>query len=151
MVVVLFLFWKDVIFRSISVPSFNIKELRKKPDLSDQIANSTLGVCLLRPNLVRRVSNGYEQFEKVFALALPDRKDRIIPLLGAANATNITLNIVDAVRDAQVPKESIPKVGFAAVWRRAFADYCKGWGKEGYNHKSGELGCSRSHVMTWEK
>jgi hypothetical protein len=83
----------------------------------------------LWPNLVRRVSNGYEQFEKVFAIALPDRKDRIIPLLDAANATNITLHIVDAVRDAQVPKENIPKVGFAAVWRRAFADYSRVGGK----------------------
>lgn len=56
--------------------------------------------------------------------------------MNAANATNITLTILDAVRDEEIPKDEYPK----------------GWVVDGEgSHKVGEIGCLRSHVMTWEK
>ncbi|KAL6716211.1 hypothetical protein ACLMJK_005777 [Lecanora helva] len=48
-------------------------------------------------------------FQKVFALALPGRKDRTRPLLDAANATNISITVMDAVRDKEIPKSSWPQ------------------------------------------
>lgn len=96
----------------------NVKEtFYKKPKTLDSIANRTLG------------------FQEIFALSLPDRKDRRVPLEKAANATNITLTVLDAVRDEQIPKDKYPK----------------GWVTDGDDHKVGEIGCLRSHVMTWEK
>ena len=70
----------------------------------------------------------------MYALALPDRFDRVQPLLDAANATNINVTILDAVRDKQVPQEAWPK----------------GW-SDHYDKKLGELGCLMSHVRTWRK
>lgn len=54
-------------------------------------------------------------------------------LVNAANATNITLNVLDAVRDEQIPQDKRPK-----SWSEA-------------EHAYGELGCLRSHVMAWER
>lgn len=53
----------------------------------------------------------------------------------AANATNITVTVIDAVRDEEVPEDKYPK----------------GWVSNVTDHKLGEIGCLRSHVMTWEK
>ena len=75
-----------------------------------------------------------EKFQHVFALALADRMDRVQPLLEAANATNINVTILDAVRDKQIPKDAWPK----------------GW-SEHPGKKVGELGCLMSHVRTWRK
>lgn len=50
------------------------------------------------------------QFEKVFVLSLPEREDRRAPLLAAANGTNITLTVLDAIRDRQIPQSDWPKV-----------------------------------------
>ena len=60
--------------------------------------------------------------------------DRVQPLLEAANATNINVTILDAVRDKQIPKDAWPK----------------GW-SEHPGKKVGELGCLMSHVRTWRK
>ena len=70
----------------------------------------------------------------MFALALPDRIDRVQPLLEAANATNIDVTVLDAVRDKQIPKDAWPK----------------GWSDNGAK-TVGELGCLMSHVRTWRK
>ena len=43
-------------------------------------------------------------------LSLPDRLDRRVPLLAAANGTNITLTVLDAIRDRQIPQSDWPKV-----------------------------------------
>ncbi len=88
-----------------------------------------------RPHFSNNLSDRLKQFQDIFALSLPDRKDRRLPLIRAANATNITITILDAVRDEQIPKEKIPE----------------GWGVDGHEPKRGEIGCLRSHVMTWEK
>lgn len=50
------------------------------------------------------------QFQKIFAIALKDRQDRIVPLLQAANATNMTIQMVDGVKDVDVTEEQKPKV-----------------------------------------
>ena len=60
--------------------------------------------------------------------------DRVQPLLDAANATQINITILDAVRDKQIPKDAWPK----------------GW-SEHPGKKSGELGCLMSHVRAWRK
>ncbi|CAF9908545.1 MAG: hypothetical protein ALECFALPRED_004670 [Alectoria fallacina] len=73
-------------------------------------------------------------FQHIFALALPDRFDRVRPLLDAANATNINVTILDAVRDKQIAEDAWPK----------------GW-SENHEKKVGELGCLMSHVRTWKK
>ncbi|CAD6586269.1 MAG: hypothetical protein ASARMPRED_002490 [Alectoria sarmentosa] len=75
-----------------------------------------------------------EFFQHIFALALPDRFDRVRPLLDAANATNINVTILDAVRDKQIAEDAWPK----------------GW-SENHEKKVGELGCLMSHVRTWKK
>lgn len=142
MVCILLLFWKDIIRDSLpAVPNMpampSIDSFRKKkPESLDSIANRTLGVrhfsvltCLIT------FSDRLKQFQDIFALSLPDRKDRRLPLIRAANATNITITILDAVRDEQIPQEKIPE----------------GWGVDGHKPKHGEIGCLRSHVMTWEK
>lgn len=54
------------------------------------------------------------KFQEIFALVLPDRDDRKIPLLDAADATNISLTIVNAVRDDQIPKDQWPQVRLVA-------------------------------------
>ncbi|KAL9099742.1 MAG: hypothetical protein Q9163_004808 [Psora crenata] len=81
----------------------------------DPISNSTLG------------------FQKVFGLALPERQDRIRPLVEAANATDVSLTLLNAVRDAEIAPDSRPQ----------------GWTEE--NHRAGELGCLVSHLRTWNK
>ena len=60
--------------------------------------------------------------------------DRAQSLLDAANATNINVTILDAVRDRQIPKDAWPKH----------------WGEQ-RDPKEGELGCLVSHVRTWRK
>lgn len=148
MVCILLLFWKDIIRDALpavpklpdmpkmpampSIDSFH----KKKPGSLDPIANRTLGVRhLLVLNSLITFSDGLKQFQDIFALSLPDRKDRRLPLIRAANATNITITVLDAVRDEQIPQEKIPE----------------GWGVDGHEPKHGEIGCLRSHVMTWEK
>lgn len=74
------------------------------------------------------------QFQHVFALALPDRIDRVQPLLHAANATNINVTVLDAVRDRQISEDARPE----------------GW-SDHPDKKVGELGCLMSHVRTWKK
>lgn len=148
MVCILLLFWKDIILDSLpAVP--NLPELpkmpampsidtfhKKKPGSLDPIANRTLGVRhFLVLTSVITFSDRLKQFQDIFALSLPDRTDRRLPLIKAANATNITITILDAVRDEQIPQEKIPE----------------GWGVDGHEPKHGEIGCLRSHVMTWEK
>lgn len=145
MVCILLLFWKDIIRDALpavpklpdmpkmpSIDSFH----KKKPASLDPIANRTLGVrhFLFLTSLIP-FSDRLKQFQNIFALSLPDRKDRRLPLVRAANATNITITILDAVRDEQIPKEKIPE----------------GWAVDGHEPKYGEIGCLRSHVMTWEK
>ncbi len=76
----------------------------------------------------------HKQFQKVFALALPDRADRTVPLLDAANATNITLTVLDAVRDEQIAQDS---------WPPDWAKYRQ--------PERGELGCFISYLRTWKK
>lgn len=65
---------------------------------------------------------------------MPDRVDRIQLLLDAANATNINITILDAVRDQQIPEDARPI----------------GW-SDNDAKKSGELGCLMSHVGAWKK
>lgn len=65
---------------------------------------------------------------------MPDRSDRVQPLFDAANATNINVTILDAVRDKQVSENSWPK----------------GW-SDNHEKKVGELGCLMSHVRTWKR
>jgi len=55
------------------------------------------------------------------------------PLLSAANATNITVTVLDAVRDAEIAKDKFPK-----GWIENF-------------HAVGEIGCLVSHLRTWNK
>ena len=43
-------------------------------------------------------------------LSLPERGDRRTPLLAAANATNLTLTVLDAIRDRQIPQSDWPQV-----------------------------------------
>ena len=74
------------------------------------------------------------QFQKVFALALSGRGDRVRPLLDAANATNITITQLDAVRDKEIEKDS---------WPHKWAS--------NRQPQVGELGCLVSHVRTWKK
>lgn len=100
---------------------------------TNPILNSTLGVCS-SPHLPRFLADRHNQFQEIFALALPGRADRVVPLLDAANASNISITILDAVRDKQIPIDAWPK-----TW------------KQEEDHKSGELGCLVSHVRTWEK
>ncbi|KAL9631098.1 MAG: hypothetical protein Q9164_006074 [Protoblastenia rupestris] len=109
--ILLFIFcWSNVLPRRVPhLSSYHLKELE------DAISNSTLG------------------FQKIYALALPDRKDRIRPLLEAANATNISVTVLNAVRDAEISNDSWPN----------------NWNQE--NHRVGELGCLVSHVRTWNK
>lgn len=52
-------------------------------------------------------------------------------MLDGANATNITLTLLNAVRDDQIP----------------LADHPEGWKTE--EHSLGTLGCLVSHVRTW--
>lgn len=73
------------------------------------------------------------QFQKIYALALPGREDRTKPLLDAAKATNLTITMLNAVKDAEISMDSWPK------------DWDEG------SHTSGELGCLVSHLRTWNK
>lgn len=148
MVCILLLFWKDIIRDALpavpqlpdmpkmpAMPSIDTFH-KKKPGSLDSIANRTLGVRhFLALTPLTTLSDELKQFQEIFALSLPDRKDRRLPLVRAANATNITITILDAVRDEQIPKEKIPE----------------GWAVDGHTPKYGEIGCLRSHVMTWEK
>ncbi|MCJ1224985.1 hypothetical protein MMC12_001632 [Toensbergia leucococca] len=80
------------------------------------------------------VTNSTLGFQQIFALSLPERADRRIPLINAAKATNISFTSLDAVRDKEIPKDEWPK----------------GWNSDN-EHKEGELGCLISHKRTWEK
>ena len=73
------------------------------------------------------------QFQAIYALGLPGREDRIQPLLDAANATNLTLTLLNAARDAEIPRDGWPT----------------GWNED--EHVEGELGCFMSHLRTWNK
>ena len=43
-------------------------------------------------------------------LSLPERGDRRKPLLAAANATNLSITVLDAIRDRQIPQSDYPEV-----------------------------------------
>ena len=71
------------------------------------------------------------QFHKLYALSLPGHEERRRPLLAAANATNLTLTVLDAVYGSEVPDAEKPP-----RWN---------------TYKDGELGCLLSHRLTWRK
>jgi len=41
---------------------------------------------------------------------LPERGDRRAPIVAAGNATNLTITVLDAIRDRQIPQSDYPKV-----------------------------------------
>ena len=121
--------WSNFVLRGGSLSTSRESE----PDNS--VFNATLGVCIPAISLYwEALADIREQFQHIFALALPDRFDRVRPLLDAANATNINVTILDAVRDKQIAEDAWPK----------------GW-SENHEKKVGELGCLMSHVRTWKK
>ncbi|KAG8528874.1 uncharacterized protein KY384_006563 [Bacidia gigantensis] len=81
------------------------------------------------------ILNGTLGFQNVYVLSLPDRSDRREPLLAGANATNLTITVIDAIRDRQIPK----------------SDYPIDWSTNGWVAKEGELGCLMSHLRFWRK
>ncbi|KAK3170291.1 hypothetical protein OEA41_009678 [Lepraria neglecta] len=103
-----FFSWRNLLHGSI--PNLSISRTS-----ADPVANSTLG------------------FQAIYTLALPEREDRTQPLRDAANATNLTLTVLNAVRDAEISRESWPSE----------------WKEE--EHVEGEIGCFMSHVRTWNK
>ena len=76
----------------------------------DPIANSTLGVLNINITSDRWMYIDSHQFQEIFALVLPHRQDRARPLLAAANATNITITIFDAIADVNVTEQQSPQV-----------------------------------------
>ncbi|KAL9099228.1 MAG: hypothetical protein Q9163_005243 [Psora crenata] len=70
-----------------------------------------------------------------FKSFLGNRGDRRSPLLAGANATNLSITVIDAIRDKQIPH----------------SDWPQGWGTNGWVPKEGELGCLMSHARTWRK
>ena len=72
-----------------------------------------------------------KQFHKLYALSLPGHEERRRPLVAAANATNLTLTVLDAVYGNEVPDAEKPP-----RWT---------------TYKEGELGCLISHRLTWRK
>lgn len=117
-----------------SLPTGHHGEETKNASLSNSIYNNTLGVSLVYVRPYPCIQLTISQYQAVYALVLPDRLDRVQPLLKAANATNINVTVLDAVRDRQIPKDAWPH----------------GWG-ENREPKEGELGCLISHVRTWKK
>ena len=69
----------------------------------------------------------------MYAIALPGRTDRIKPLLDAAQATNLSVTVLSAVRDNDIERDAWPK-----TWNET-------------NHEIGELGAVVSHVRTWHR
>ncbi|KAF6217563.1 hypothetical protein HO133_006665 [Letharia lupina] len=109
------LFWKDII-----------------RDVCSHVATRRLPVPVVEVSSIRNNTLG---FQNIFVLSLPERGDRRTPLLAAANATNLTLTVLDAIRDRQIPQSDWPQ------W----------WGTNTWVPKDGELGCLMSHVRTWRK
>ncbi|KAK3168695.1 hypothetical protein OEA41_005143 [Lepraria neglecta] len=112
---VFLLFWKNIIYDVCTHFTGQYKSIEvvdKNP-----IKNETLG------------------FQEIFVLSLPERGDRRKPLLAAANATNLNITVLDAIRDRQIP----------------VADYPEWWGTNNWVPKEGELGCLMSHLRTWRK
>ena len=133
LICILFFLAKDMIqdmATSASTKSFFHRPLRT----TNAIANRTLG------------------FQEIFALSLADRLDRRESLLKAANATNMTITILDARRDEQVLKSEVPKVftSWLLIAPRMATDVTQGWGTM-VKPRRGELGTLRSHVMAWER
>ncbi|KAL9124181.1 MAG: hypothetical protein Q9217_006467 [Psora testacea] len=112
-IVIFLLSWRDMISNSFTHLTSRISSIEEE----DPILNSTLG------------------FQNIFVLSLPDRVDRREPLIAGANATNMTLTVLDAVRDRQIPESEWPE----------------SWATNGWTPKEGELGCLMSHVKTWRK
>jgi hypothetical protein len=54
------------------------------------------------------------QFEKVYAINLPERSDKRDSMLLQAELTNFTLEMVDGVLGSEVSKKALPHVGFPA-------------------------------------
>lgn len=76
-----------------------------------EILNTTLGVCITVPQTLEgSLFDESFQFQKIYALVLPDRQDRAIPLLAAANATGLDIEIVTAYRGSEIPQDEIPLV-----------------------------------------
>ena len=77
----------------------------------NEILNTTLGVCMTVLQTYEGCScNETFQFQKIYALVLPDRQDRAIPLLAAANATGLDIEIVTAYRGSEISQDEIPLV-----------------------------------------
>ncbi|MCJ1452368.1 hypothetical protein MMC28_002711 [Mycoblastus sanguinarius] len=112
---VFLLFWKDII-----------------KDVCSSVASRHTPSTVIDVNPILNDTLG---FQEVFVLSLPERGDRRKPLLAAANATNLTVTVLDAIRDRQIPQGDWPE------W----------WGTSGWVPKEGELGCLMSHVRTWRK
>ena len=93
-----------------------------------------LGSVIAEPAGTGNVADSRQKFQHIFALALPERSDRIQLLLDAAKATNINVTVLDAVRDAEIPEHTWPI----------------GW-SDNPDKKVGELGCLTSHTNTWKK
>lgn len=83
----------------------------KSPNPYESIANATLGVGRTsREAELGDIANKTIQFQEVTAISLKSRPDRRQGILDAARATNISLKLLNAIVDKEIPTEYIPKV-----------------------------------------
>lgn len=129
----------------------------EKPSCSikDQVTNSTLGVSNpLRNDWSSNISD-MKQFEKVYAIGLPERTDRRDRLSLSAHFQDVELEWMDAVKGDEMPEKSLPAVCPLSISRRQHARtdvLTQHWnpnfsGGLGIGH----LGCWRSHVNAYRK
>lgn len=122
---------------------------------ANPVLNGTLGVSAVPGRQSAREpveahADRSPQFEKILVLTLPEREDRRAAIMGAANATNMTLENVGAIRDEHIPESAQPPVRcpIMAMFLSP-ANRCQHWNET--KHRSGELGCFMSHVKAWRE
>lgn len=83
-----------------------------KPSSPDEsIANATLGVCWSPLGRVREeIADGFQQFQEVAVISLKSRPDRRKGIVDAARTTNISLTILNAIKDEEMLTQYVPMV-----------------------------------------
>lgn len=115
-----------------SNPTRDDDGLPEENDILNDVFNQTLGVSYHIPLFIYHELTSIKQFEKIFAINLPERSDRRDSLSLAAAVSNISLEFIDGVHGDSIPDRILPPSPHTVDRKK----------------ETGAIGCWASHIKT---
>ena len=108
---IIFLYFFANPWRSGGLPRISRFRTAAAPDLLQDISNSTLGVCRVLLKMILYQADHSRltfQFQRVFAINLPYRTDHRDAMLLSSVASDLKIDWIDGVVDADVSEKALP-------------------------------------------